>query len=766
MKQKEIPNWWSITIIILSWLILINPIIHPYPYLTHDGERHFERVVELNNSFKHSPFGSQWLPHLADGYGLPVFFFYPPIFFYICASLSTFGIPDPQVYEFVLALTMLLSGLSMYVCARSIMPKIASTVSAVAYMAAPFHLVDFYTTGSCGQITSYVFIPLFIRFFISAINDGQWKYIVSAALCLAASLLSYHITTLMLLTISPIILLISTGSINKENKLFYSVKNYSIIVIMGLSLSAFYWLPLIVEGRNLRFDDVTTGFANFNNHFLFLHEIFERDVTGDNYPSINNPMRGMSFQVGLPYLFVLVAALLFYSKERNKRILIISKCYQGITLFSLICLFSISKPIWEWIPSMSLILFPWRFLFFVSIATSFLSGLVLWQGTRYRYWSLSTASTVALVLFTWYGTTCQKTNHDYKLLDCTPGKIIASGSRSCAAPGTEFVPNTIKEFPSDAYPEKFNFLSGSGSIESVKIWPERYEAVITAQSDCRVAIDTFWFPGWTLLVDGTRHEIDIKPMFGTMEFDLPAGRHSIELALRGTWPRWLGWIVSVFSAICLVTICYRCNRARAKNALKWIGFGIVIVIVFRAPWAAYPPEIARAIEFNGIENRHRVENCVKVDLFAGDSWDDKRRAGTYYVESKLVFPFQTSVSGRNFSARFSADLPITEAGLYEFRLEADNGAWLAIDDRVVTKFSSLGTGAREGRMPLNSGDHRLRVYYHNVHETGALSIQWKKPADIDWMPIDSLSVSVPDDEFEFVRNEPWNEILNSPPNSL
>lgn len=90
---------YSWGMLVLTWMILSLPYLHHNYFITHDGNHMYERVVELAFTFNHTPFGSRWLPHLAEGFGLPVFYFYPPLFFYLCAGFTVLGLSAAIAYK-------------------------------------------------------------------------------------------------------------------------------------------------------------------------------------------------------------------------------------------------------------------------------------------------------------------------------------------------------------------------------------------------------------------------------------------------------------------------------------------------------------------------------------------------------------------------------------------------------------------------------------------------------------------------------------------
>ncbi|MDV7391754.1 hypothetical protein RZS08_10390, partial [Arthrospira platensis SPKY1] len=51
----------------------------------------------------------------------------------------------------------------------------------------------------------------------------------------------------------------------------------------------------------------------------------------------------------------------------------------------------------------------------------------------------------------------------------------------------------------------------------------------------------FYFPGWQATLNGRSLAIEPSRTHGLIQFDLPSGAHTLNLAFKSSWPRRLGW---------------------------------------------------------------------------------------------------------------------------------------------------------------------------------------------------------------------------------
>ena len=92
----------------------------------------------------------------------------------------------------------------------------------------------------------------------------------------------------------------------------------------------------------------------------------------------------------------------------------------------------------------------------------------------------------------------------------------------------------------------------------------------------------------------------------------------------------------------------------------------------------------------------------------------------------LGWPDQPVESATGFSARFSGTLRIAEPGVYLFRVEADDGARLILDGRVLGEgLTPYRANAFESEASLQPGDHPLAVEYVQYGGGNGLRLLWR-----------------------------------------
>jgi hypothetical protein len=99
----------------------------------------------------------RWLPLSHHGLGSPVFYYYPPLAFYLGSgfALGGLGIYPALVATFFAG--YLLAGAGMYLWLKDQAPR--PLIGALIFMAAPYHTSDFYLRGAVAEFIAIAAIP-------------------------------------------------------------------------------------------------------------------------------------------------------------------------------------------------------------------------------------------------------------------------------------------------------------------------------------------------------------------------------------------------------------------------------------------------------------------------------------------------------------------------------------------------------------------------------------------------------------------------------
>jgi hypothetical protein len=125
-------------------------------------------------------------------------------------------------------------------------------------------------------------------------------------------------------------------------------------------------------------------------------------------------------------------------------------------------------------------------------------------------------------------------------------------------------------------------------------------------------------------------------------------------------------------------------------------------------------------------------------FFPNDNWEGPPVIER--IDSILNSYFHVIPLSRPYSAVWSGWLEIQQTGTYIFGIEVISKANLYIDGNLVletSKFYELESAT----IDLTTGNHRIEVYYQDLHDYSRLHLYWQPPHTQGYVPLPTSVVS-------------------------
>ena len=100
----------------------------------------------------------RWMGTAFNGLGSPVFYFQPPLAFWMSGTFSALGVPALGAINLAGLCFSIAAGIAMFLWLRSI--KANAPLGAALFMLAPYHFFDFYVRGALAEFAALAWIPL------------------------------------------------------------------------------------------------------------------------------------------------------------------------------------------------------------------------------------------------------------------------------------------------------------------------------------------------------------------------------------------------------------------------------------------------------------------------------------------------------------------------------------------------------------------------------------------------------------------------------
>lgn len=173
----------------------------------------------------------RWLPLSHDGLGSPVFYYYPPLAFYLTGFFGLAGLSTYGSVIATFALAFLVSGIGCYYWLKDTTPF--PLIGAAFFVLGPYHCFDFYARGALGESVAVALLPL-LAIGLRRIAEGRpWTF---AALAYSAIILSH----LPLALLTSFFLIAPYAAFHRRRWV-----GFVCACLVGIGLSAIYLLPAI-----------------------------------------------------------------------------------------------------------------------------------------------------------------------------------------------------------------------------------------------------------------------------------------------------------------------------------------------------------------------------------------------------------------------------------------------------------------------------------------------------------------------------------------
>ncbi len=568
-----------LVLLILFSIFAVAPLFQPgYFWGAHDARHSVYFLFEFDRSIQEGVWYPRWSPDFAFGYGYPFFNIYGPLAFYVGEAFHLLGLDFVSAVKAVFALSFLLSGLSMFLFVRRLMGSPAALLAGLIYVYIPYHLVDVYVRASLAESFALLFIPLNLWLFYEAVSAPRLASILGAGLSYAGLMLAHNGLALLftpLLATYLIYLVLAEARPDPRGpgrarlpRWGKEVARRSLApflgLLLGLGLSAIFWLPMAMEFKYVRLDQWVGGYYDYRDDFVHFFQLFS-PFWGFGL-SEPGPRDGLSFQLGAMPLALSLASLAVWPRVEGRGLRRLLLFFQVTLLLLVFLMLSPSDSLWAALRLMTFAQFPWRLLTLAMVALSFLGGSVLAVKAEERP-PLAAVALAALVILGSYPYL------ESQIVEPAEGAVSLPGLMAFQRSAGEMTGSTIwvREIPgwSPMAEEtvtrgrpiitKIDFASlPTGKDEIIagtRAFGTTFEKVsFRARKEGRITFNTFYYPGWRAYLlageDGPiERELEVVPHgpLGLITVTVPEGDHYLLLRFEDTPVRVVGKAISGLS---------------------------------------------------------------------------------------------------------------------------------------------------------------------------------------------------------------------------
>lgn len=564
-----------IVAIIVSLLTIVG-LVYPGYFPMHD-DLQVMRIWELEKCFADGQIPCRFVPDMNFGFGQAMFNFYSALPYYLGVLIRLIlPISILDTVKILFAVSLIGGAVGIYFLSKEFFGKMGAISAAVLYALAPYRAVNVYVRGAMAESFSLAILPFLWLAIYKIIKEPSYKHLVFMVVTLAALLTTHNISTFIYFGFTLVwaaFWLFQNFPPKADQPLAGKLKNFWALflgTILGVALAGFFIIPVALEQGLIQSEIFTSNYSNYSGHFISLNQMFTSRFWGYG-GSIFGENDGMSFQVGWPHWWVAILAGIYATagllkKERKKGLMVLGLL--ALSVLSLFMTHNKSSFLWEGIPTIAYVQFPWRFLGIALFLMSFASaGILMEQNKLFKVTLLPVIILVAIILNINYF----KPERTY---DWLTDEIKLSGQDFLVQQGAaalDYLPRTVKSPPLNTAPVKPVLVEGDAELPNLTKTSSTFFFDANVYKDSVVDVPIIYFPEWEVyLLEGQGKTIPAGPSEneGKIRIKLPPGKHMVYGRFVNTLPRTIGNILTVTAFFVLLAGAITVNNKRQFLGLR------------------------------------------------------------------------------------------------------------------------------------------------------------------------------------------------------
>ena len=356
----RLSSWaWVVFSVLMLAVIIAGPLwqLPGIPVVSGDAASHIHRSAAMQRAFDLGVYWPRWFPIVYNDLGAPTFHHYSPGLYWLVAAAHQTGIGLDVALKLVVTAVLILSSLASYGWLRHAFSPAASLAGAALFACQPrIWPRELYFIGDYPQLLGLLLLPVCLWAYTALHREALVRNWIAAVASLTLLVLSHNLTAMLgagILSLSW--LLLGAGYRQPAGLL-----RCAVAALLAALVTAAFWLPALADTNLVQIDKARTGYYYYGNHFLDWQALF----------AVHSPI--LDSRAGDPLKppvtfgaasWIAVAAGLVslpFVVRAERRIWGLA----GV-LFALAMLIptnSASEPLWERIPALSFLQFPYRFL--------------------------------------------------------------------------------------------------------------------------------------------------------------------------------------------------------------------------------------------------------------------------------------------------------------------------------------------------------------------------------------------------------------------
>jgi hypothetical protein len=370
-------------IIVFAAAIATCPQLYRGNSCGHDFDFHLVSWFDCLSAWRQGIFYPHWAPSPNYGAGEPRFIFYPPLTWMLGAALGL-ALPWGLVPIVLTYLFLAGTGFATRALARQAIPSAPATLAGCTAIYSGYALFTAYERSAFGELSGGFWIPLLLLYLLRAPNPSGpllRRVFNGSAASLAVVLAGTWLSNVPLGVMASYLLAAITLAVAVLNRSWVPVARATVAATLGIGLSAFYLVPAALEQHWVDIRQATDDPGEMvENSFLFGHRA-EPLLHVHNLELMRVSLIAVSMiAVSLSGLIIAWRRKTYLAERRRWIPLALIPC--AVLLLQL----PVSLPLWNLLPKLRLLQFPWRWLVALESPMAIFFAAAVWPRVSARRW--------------------------------------------------------------------------------------------------------------------------------------------------------------------------------------------------------------------------------------------------------------------------------------------------------------------------------------------------------------------------------------------
>lgn len=533
----------------LSIVPLAQPILAPDVLIGHDAGAHQTYAFLFTRALWQGQVPVRWVEGVADGLGQPLFNHYQVGFYYLVALTDTLGLDLPTAFKVTIVSAWAAGAIFMFLLCRP-HGTLPAAMAAAVFVWTPYLLVDGYVRTAYPELTAIGLTPGMLWAIDGLLRTGRRTYFVLLAFA-TTMLLITHLPTALIVSPLGAGLLVCSSCLHRPppRRIWLA----AIAAAVGAGIAAFYVLPAVLQMDAIHSASMRTDYFDYHRHFVKPEWWF--DTSWGYAGSGEGAEEQMSMQLGIVQWIVIGTSLAVLAIPRLRRRFPVPifafAAPLTVVALALVMMTEVSAFVWEAIPPMAFIQFPWRLLMLPAIACGVLAAVLL-SGIRQR--TIQALLVVAVVGVQWAQTepyrevASRRQRATVAIGD--PGWPSSDSGRQWAFREPAYDPISVRVRNNPA--EGRWTSDGHADISARSMTDAQLDLAVAAHEPIELTINAPFYPGWQTSIDGTPVLPSIDVASGYMTILVPAGIHRVVASFEKDLVRAVSELITLLSVIALI----------------------------------------------------------------------------------------------------------------------------------------------------------------------------------------------------------------------